>query len=274
MKRRGFLKSICLVLLLISGVFFVSCKDNPPVNKVSDIAICEEFFTTPIYQNEYIDLSNYSVVVTNTIYDDETYSLDDILTNGLDTSSVGKHTFTITYRDCSKNFSYNVLPVSMIDARYIGDTLIYYKHEGADLSNQQFFVLYSDGTERRFDLSLATIVFEDLSVSDGLKTATATFEGIDFTVSYKVVTREIEDNTEYTLLDKTNNFTDCKISFSNGTYTIYTSSDNVISELVVGKITETETPNEYQTKIFIGSSRQTFILYLTKDGIVMDSLSK
>lgn len=273
MKKKVLLNGFCLILLLFSGVFFVSCKENyKPVNKISNIAISEEFFTTPIYQNQYVDLSNYNITITNTIYDNETYSLDDILTNGLDTKITGLHSFIITYKDFSKEFTYNVLPVSMIDAMYVGTTVLYYKHEGPDLANQRFSVLYSNGSEKRFNLSDASINFEDLTFSLTEKTIMATYGEIKFKVPYKVVTREIIFNQEYNLIDKTNKFNDCKIIFSNNQFSIYTSNENIIDKKLSGKISQTEIPNEYQSKVLVDKKLTSYIFYLTANGIVMESI--
>lgn len=159
MKKSWLLNCCCFVLLLFSGVFFVSCKDNSkPQNQVSDITIESKFFSTKIYQNTQVDLSEFNVYVTNTIDEDESFTLSQLYDKTLDTSKVGLHSFLLSYHDFNKAFDYQVLPTTMIDARFNGAPIEYFLHEGADIENSTFLALYSDGNEEK-NCTFRSVIF-------------------------------------------------------------------------------------------------------------------
>lgn len=276
---KTFSRVLVFVLLLFCGAIFVGCGDNSkPENQVSDIIISEDFFNTPIYQNSNIDLSQFHVYIINTINNTETFTLDEFITNPIDTSSLGVHTLMISYNNKTKAFDYTVLPVNMVAARYNGEPITYYKHESANLDDVKFLVLYSDGKDKYFDLSLATITFEDLTVSDQVKTATATYAGITFSVEYVVRNREIKFDTTYDYIDKTNQAnatsTERKIIFTKSesklTFTIFTVSDGISTKQMSKNIKESDIPNEYVFTAVKNGKIKTFVFYLTANGIVRD----
>ena len=244
---KTFSRVLVFVLLLFCGAIFVGCGDNSkPENQVSDIIISEDFFNTPIYQNSNIDLSQFHVYIINTINNTETFTLDEFITNPLDTSSLGVHTLMISYNNKTKAFDYTVLPVNMVAARYNGEPITYYKHESANLDNVKFLVLYSDGKDKYFDLSLASITFNDLTVSDQVKTATATYAGMTFDIEYVVKNRKIEFDTTYDYIDKVSQTNETsnemKIIFTKESnkisYTLFTISDGISTKQFSSTITE------------------------------------
>ena len=266
-----------LFTLLFCGVFFVACKDNSkPKNQVSDIVISEKFSSASIYQNSILDLSQFEVYIINTIDSEQTFTLDQFLPNSLDTSRLGVHTFSISYNGKTKAFNYTVLPENVVGARYNGEPITFYKHEGADLENKQFLVLYSSGKEKYFDLSMAEINFENTSISGEIETAVASFQGQTFNVEYVVKNREIEFGTYYDFYDNTSQQNECdrKVVFSKSsdkiTFTIFTIEDSVPVKEYSGTAKESGVPHEYTFSAISNQELKSFILYLTSNGVVKD----
>lgn len=276
MKKSWFMKCFCLILLLFSGVFFVSCKDNSvPQNQVKDITIESTFFSTKIYQNTQIDLSVFNVYVTNTINEPEVFTLSQIYGKELDTASVGEHSFLLSYNNFSKAFNYKVLPVTMIDARFNSDPIVFYLHEGANLKNATFLALYSDGSEAKIPLSNASFTFENLEVSDEIKTTKATYNNISFSISYVVKTRKIETDITYDFIDKDNYFDTSNQLFaflSDDKFTVFELKNNEPKNERPLPLKPSEIPNEYNVQQISDGENSTFKIYLTKDGIVMEKV--
>lgn len=276
MKKSWFVNCCCFVLLLFSGVFFVSCKDNSkPQNQVSDITIESKFFSTKIYQNTQIDLSDFNVYVTNTIDEDESFTLSQLYNKTLDTSNVGTHSFLLSYHNFTKAFDYQVLPTTMIDARFNGSPIEYFLHEGADIENSTFLALYSDGNEEKIPLSEASFSFTNLEVSDEIKTTTATYNGFEFEIEYVVKTRKIQANTTYDFIDKAKYFNNDKQLYSILSDTqikIFTVKDGVPKDTIPLPISQSNIPNEFIVNQFNNGKFETFKIYLTKSGIVMEKI--
>lgn len=277
MKKSCFLKCFCLILLLFSGVFFVSCKDNSkPENKVSDITIESKFFSTNIYQNTQVDLSNFKVYISNTIDEDETFTLSQLYGKSLDTSKVGTHSFLLSYKDFTKAFDYEVLPVTMVAARYNGEPIKLFLHEGANISTATFLALYSDGTEEKIQLSEATFSFDNLEVSNEIKTTTAIYNGFTFNIEYVVKTREVQQNTEYSLIDQSNYFQSSKQLYATLTenkLTVYTKSDGVSKVEYTFTVSASSIINEYETnQVFAAQGFVKFKIFLTADGLVLEQI--
>lgn len=270
------MKCFCLILLLFSGVFFVSCKDNSmPQNQVKDITIESTFFSTKIYQNTQIDLSVFNVYVTNTIDEDESFTLNQLYDKALDTTRVGEHSFLLSYKNFSKAFNYQVLPTTMIGARFNGAPIEYFLHEGADIENSTFLALYSDGNEEKIALSNANFTFDNLEVSDEIKTTKATYNGFEFEIEYVVKTRKIETDKTHDFIDKDNYF-----NISNQLFALLSGDKFTVFELKNNKpknehplpLEPSEIPNEYSVNQFLDGKNTTFKIYLTKDGIVMEKV--
>lgn len=276
MKKSWLLSCSCFVLLLFSGVFFVSCKDNSkPQNQVSDITIESKFFSTKIYQNTQVDLSNFKVYVTNTVDKDETFTLSQLYDKTLNTSKVGLHTFLLSYHNFTKAFDYQVLPTTMIDARFNGAPIEYFLHEGADIENSTFLALYSDGNEEKIALSEASFSFTNLEVSDEIKTTNATYNGFEFEIEYVVKTRKIQANTQYNFIDKAKYFDTNKqlySSLSDNQIKIFINKDGVPKDTIPLPISQSNIPNEFLVNQFNNNKIETFKIYLTKSGIVMEKI--
>lgn len=276
MKKSWLLNCCCFVLLLFSGVFFVSCKDNSkPQNQVSDITIESKFFSTKIYQNTQVDLSEFNVYVTNTIDEDESFTLSQLYDKTLDTSKVGLHSFLLFYHNFTKAFDYQVLPTTMIDARFNGSPIEYFLHEGADIESSTFLALYSDGNEEKIALSEASFSFTNLEVSDEIKTTTATYNGFEFEIEYVVKTRKIETNTTYNFIDTSKYFNNDKQLYSILSDTqikIFIIKDGVPKDTIPLPISQSNIPNEFLVNQFNNGEFETFKIYLTKSGIVLEKI--
>lgn len=277
----------CMFALLLSSGVFVACKSDVPVNKVTDIEICVDFFKEKIYKDEVVDLSKFSATIYKSINDPQLFTLDELLPDGLDTSDVGSHSFEITYNNFTTEFIYTVLPVTLVAVTFKGDALIYFLHEGVDLAGQTFTALYSDGSEKDLALELASIQFPDnLLVDSEIQKATATYQDIPFEVPFIVKTRAIETDKQYAFINSSDYAIDCaencviQILFREEQSSVgfevvvteYSEVKNIRTEKLIVSVGTAQTPNEYTVRLQIaGSAPKKYLLYLTANGIVMEN---
>lgn len=117
-----------------------------------------------------------------------------------------------------------------------------------------------------------------MTVSDQVKTATATYAGITFSVEYVVRNREIKFDTTYDYIDKTNQAnatsTERKIIFTKSesklAFTIFTVSDGISTKQMSKNIKKSDIQNEYVFTAVKNGEIKTFVFYLTANGIVRD----
>lgn len=273
MKMKRF--AICLFAMLLSTTMVLLCScDNPPENKILDVIISNNFYTDRFYVGDEIDLSEYTVTVKFSLSADKVFTLDNVYRKTLDTSKAGTFTFTLSYLDNHKDFTYTVYAVTLLDTTYSGDPIIIYKNEPADLTGIKFRALYSNGHEEFIDLSNAIFDLSALSYSLSPISIPESYQGNDFEIKVVVTNREIKTSSPYKLIDKTGTYTDHLISFIDGKAVIYAANTNANSpatEITLSSLPTNENYNIASATMFTPTPLNV-IFYNVDDSIVCEAV--
>ena len=211
-KCKLLMMSLSIVLLVFSCVFFVGCKDKKHDNKnsVVSLTICEELKNASFFQNDYIDLSSYSVTVKLKKSKDLVLRLDDsnVYVSNFSTSEVGEFTATVSYQKKSVSFSYTVIEIVPVGIFYNGNDLTIYSQEGFDFSNIYLDVVYNNGAQSKVNLGLTSMSEIDRTCSYVKKTFTASYLGFTANINYYVTNRPFKELEIYEFVDNSGLFED------------------------------------------------------------------
>ena len=238
-------------------------------DKLINVIIEDEFYETDIFVGDEINLQNFDVTIVFEDKTTKTFKLGDVYRNKLDTSSVGKKTFTITYLDEDFVINYEVKEVYAVSGRVKQDNIVVYYGEDDCLDDVPFNILYSNGKEETLNLSVAEVEIKWSGEFGDESFATACYAGIEFSFSCRVVLREIKDNHVYELIDETGLFAEQRyIMIAGGSATIFhEDNEHFISDLntdvtYVGS-------GKYQSTIIASEKIMTVEIYAYKDKVIM-----
>jgi len=217
---KKFVNFLCLLFILSLPVGFSSCT-KPPVDKILDITISENFYSEYFYVGEDVDLRTFSVTISYTISPSEVFPLSSVLRSGLDTSVAGVHNFELSYLGYKKSFRYSVHEPVIVDAIYRETPLEFYLHEEINLDGKCFTILLSSGEEKEIPLSLVTFPEIAGEASSEIKHATVSYKGIEFTVPYTVTARVIESGKMYLISSDSDAYKNKYVCFADGHLKIY-----------------------------------------------------
>lgn len=105
MKMKKFVKALCLALVVFSGVMmFGGCFNGTSLENID----LSEPLKTDYKLNEALDLGTSKLVLTYSDDSQRTISITTSMISGFDSSTCGRKTMTITYKDKSKKVDYVV----------------------------------------------------------------------------------------------------------------------------------------------------------------------
>lgn len=182
-----------------------------------------------VLKGENVDLSTITAVAT---FEDKTtrnLGINDLVVSEIDTSTIGKQTYTITYKNKVENKEINVIDITNVS---INDFKYIEKEEKLDLTDKKATITFSDETTKIIDATDLTVGDIDTTISSD-KTLLITYKGRTFTQNinvYEIISLEIIGNIPSIKYGSEgiinyNNVTNIKVNYSNNTSKLINVSD-------------------------------------------------
>lgn len=214
------MKKIFIFILLLFPLLFAACGKNE--DKVVSIAISDNFYEETFYQGDDIDEASYIITITYESGKIDECLLSECYSKQISTSTAGINKIFINIDGFTKEISYTVEEVVVLNATYNGESLTFYKGETPNFGTNTFSVLYSNGNEEIKNLSLATYQGIDYTLDGGVKDLIFVFGGVNFTVKYSVTHRPLSEDVYYNINDKAGLYSfGYQIKFSGGKFYVY-----------------------------------------------------
>ena len=240
---------MCLAVCLT----FVGCNKGkePPVDLVKSVVVSSNFYNQEIYVEDYIELKDFSVLVTYESGEKETLSLSSFGVEILNTSIIGKQALNLKYKNKEFSVNYEVLEIVPMNAMYKGKLIELYRNEDVDFSNNFISVVYNNGEEHNICFDDCVISEIDYSLTNEDRFFTVTFNGVSAEVPYAVTNRPIELNKDYIFDDTLGIFEEHaeKIRFTESGYIVHNDVYSTGQGIEEGSFNRFVTKNIYNNKL-------------------------